>query len=268
MWTTERKYEAAVRAPEGRELWRPDSRLIERSGWRQLVTPSANGYLNEVSHCQVAPEDVERAIDEAIASFQAHGLATKWYVGPTTQPSDLGERLARRGFISWDVRAMGAETGRSLDAPSDVEVVEVSERNLDGYIDTMMKGWSTDDDQRGLERETYFGELSKRPQTAHFFVARLDGKDVGTAGLFLRKDYGYLVGGQVLESARGRGAYRALVAARLAFLHARGHGYAVTLAREATAAPLLERLGFETIFRCACYLLSQTWRSGSQPPRR
>src|SRR4051812_12876082 len=124
-WTTERKYEAALRAPIGRELWRSDSRLIEREGWRQIVTPSATGYLNEVSLAQVPEEDVERAIDGAIAEFSAHRLATKWYVGPSSRPADLGDRLARRGFDSWDVRAMGLETDRVLAAPADIEVVEI-----------------------------------------------------------------------------------------------------------------------------------------------
>jgi hypothetical protein len=57
----------------------------------------------------------------------------------------------------------------------------------------------------------------------------------------------------VLPAARGRGAYRALVAARLAFLRARHVEYAVTQAREATSAPMLEHLGFETLFRSTCW---------------
>jgi GNAT superfamily N-acetyltransferase len=254
-WTVERKYEAAVRAPWGAELFRPDSQLIERPGWRQILTPSATGYLNEVSLAQVAAEDAERIIDETIAMYRAQHLSTKWYVGPTTQPADLGERLTRRGFESWEVRAMGIETDRPSEA-GDIEVVAIRDAELDGYLETAMRGWSMGEDQRAVERETHRREIAKRPQTAHFFAARIAGENVGTAGVFLRDGYGYLVGGQVLESARGRGAYRALVAARLAFLRARGDGYAVSLAREQTAAPLLERFGFETLFRCRCYLLS------------
>jgi FMN phosphatase YigB (HAD superfamily) len=55
--------------------------------------------------------------------------------------------------------------------------------------------------------------------------------------------------------AEYRGVYRALVA-RLAFLRERGIAYAVTNAREATSAPMLEHLGFETLFRGACYELA------------
>ncbi len=61
---------------------------------------------------------------------------------------------------------------------------------------------------------------------------------VGTGAVLLRDDYGYFVGGAVMEEARGRGAYRFLVEARLAFLRDRGIEYAVTIAREATSAPI------------------------------
>jgi hypothetical protein len=59
----------------------------------------------------------------------------------------------------------------------------------------------------------------------------------------------------VLESTRGQRLYRGLVAARLASLRARGMRLAVTQAREGTSAPILERLGFATLFRSKCYVL-------------
>jgi hypothetical protein len=246
-----------LRAPGGgTELHRPDTYRIERAGWRQLVTPSASGYLNEVFVTELAPDDIEAAIDDAIAVYRSHRLATKWYVTPRARPSDLGERLARRGFDSWDVRAMGIDTERVIATSPVVAVSPVDETTLDTYLDTTLSGWAMGEDQRSIERQTHLVELRKRPQTAHFFRAAIDSTDVGTAGIFLRDGYGYLVGGLVLEAARGAGAYRALVAARLAFLRERGDGYAVTIAREATSAPMLAHLGFETIFRCKCYLLA------------
>jgi GNAT superfamily N-acetyltransferase len=87
------------------------------------------------------------------------------------------------------------------------------------------------------------------------FAAFVAGECMGTGALIVLGDYGYLVGAQVLDAARGRGVYRALIFERLAFLRERGIELAVTQAREATSAPILERLGFETLFRSRCYLL-------------
>jgi GNAT superfamily N-acetyltransferase len=53
----------------------------------------------------------------------------------------------------------------------------------------------------------------------------------------------------VLPRFRGRGLYRALVGARLADARARGIALATAHAREETSAPLLEKMGFETVCR-------------------
>ncbi|HVY44897.1 MAG TPA: GNAT family N-acetyltransferase, partial [Minicystis sp.] len=87
------------------------------------------------------------------------------------------------------------------------------------------------------------------------FLARAGGAGAGTAALVLHDDFGYLLGAHVVPAFRRRGAYTALVAARLAFLARRGIGLAVTQARVETSAPILERLGFATVFASRCFLI-------------
>lgn len=99
-----------------------------------------------------------------------------------------------------------------------------------------------------VQREA-FGRALDRELVA--FIAG----DLGAGAILLREDYGYLVGTAVKEGARGRGVYRSLVAARLAFLRERGIDYAVTQARESTSAPILEHLGFETLVRGRCHVI-------------
>ncbi len=264
-WTFEQKVDAAVRAPLHPGLPRArTTKLIARPDWHQLHTPDAPGSgLNEIAFSQIGEADVERAIDEAIATYHATGHAVKWCVGPWTRPADMNMRLERRGFTSWDVRGMGCATDRGpaaeLPLVPEIEVVEVDGANLDAWLATMLSGWSV----RGadaLYRDAFTTALAARPRHVHLFGALLGGKIVGTAALVVEDGFGYLTGGQVLEEARGRKAYRALISARLMFLRERGHGYAVTHAREATSAPILERLGMETLFRSKCWLL--------EPPQR
>src|SRR5262249_18290039 len=156
-----------------------------------------------------------------------------------TEPADLGDRLARRGFSKWDVRGMGCPTDRVLAPAPGVVVEEITEATLEPYLTTAIAAWSMGEDQLDPERLTHRAEMEASPRSAWFFGAWLDGALVGTASVFGRDRAGYFVGGVVLPSARGRGVYRALVAARLAFLRARGVPYAVTQAREATSAPML-----------------------------
>jgi hypothetical protein len=254
-WTFERKRDACVHAPIGRDFIRDDTTIIERPGWYQVITPSAPANVwNEVLLSQVADADAERVIDETCAAYRAAGHRTKWCVGHWTKPHDFGDRLARRGFLSWDVRGMGRETDTKIPAAHDVRVEEVTLECLDVYLTTMLRGWSLPEETAAIERHVHLRAFRAEPRTAHVFLARVDGEIAGTGGVVHRGDVGYLIGTQVLEAARGRGVYRAIVAARLAHLRERGIEYAVTWAREETSAPRLEHLGFETLFRSKCYL--------------
>ncbi len=248
-WTSERKLRAAIDGPLGPMSTRPDTRVVAREGWFQRITPSAPGsHLNEVLVSVVDEGDAERVIEEVVTEYRALGKPTKWCTGPWTRPADFGERLLRRGFRGWGTRGMG----RATDAPiapgaARVRLVE-TEADLDAYLRTSRLAWSIDDDNLEPTRAAYREILGT---LLFLFVA----EDAGTSGLLLREDHAYLVGGAVTEAARGRGLYRALVAARQAFLRDRGVEYAVTHAREATSAPMLEHLGFETLYRGACYQL-------------
>lgn len=115
-WTPERKREAAVQAPLARLYVRADTRIVERPGWYQVVTPSARTYLNEVIVCQLDAADADRVIDETVATYRDLGVRFRWLVAPHTRPADMGERLARRGFEAVPLRAMGIATAAPLAA--------------------------------------------------------------------------------------------------------------------------------------------------------
>jgi hypothetical protein len=76
------------------------------------------------------------------------------------------------------------------------------------------------------------------------FLAHLDGRPAGV-GRSIYSDRGvFLIAGSVLEWARGRGAYRALVRARWDDAVARGTPALVTEALPDTSYPILKRVGF------------------------
>lgn len=243
-WSFDRKLRACIDAPLGPSASPPDMRVVARDGWFQRITPSAAGsWQNEVLVSSVDERDAERVIEETIATYRALGKPTKWSTGPWTKPDDFGERLARRGFSSWATRGMGIATDAPI-APSEARVTRVEDDPTE-YVRASARAWSVEKDD--VQRRAFVSALGKE------LVAFL--ADDGAGAVLLREDYGYLVGAAVHESARGRGVYRALVAARLAYLRDRGIEYAVTHAREETSAPILEHLGFETLFRGRCYLL-------------
>lgn len=256
IWTPEKKLEAAIEAPRALAVRRRDTRIVVRQGWFQIVTPSSPGtWRNEIIHSDVSEADAERAIDDVIATYHPMGKPVKWCVGPWTRPLDFGERLARRGFVSWDVAGMGIATAASIAPPSDgVTVREMSTRaGFTTYAECAQRAWESPIPDIDAEIDALEAAVAAR--MIRLYVVEVDGALVGAAATVARGDYAYLLGAAVEPKGRGRGAYRALVAARLADSSREGIAYAVTHARAETSAPILARLGFEMLFRSKCWLL-------------
>lgn len=224
----------------------PDLQVIERPGWLQIVTPSIKtGGLNEVIYSLLDERSADATIDEAIATYRNLGLRFRWNAGPGSGPADLCERLERRGLApSWG-RGMARSThnGGHFD-----EVVEVEARTVDEYTHVMAAGWNGD---AAVLLAQYRHMLAEGRHC--LFVAYCDGVPAAAASYVPFARSAFLMGGVVLTSYRGRGLYRALVHARLAHARARGITLATSHAREATSAPILEKLGFETACRFPMY---------------
>lgn len=261
MISQELKTKEVLNAAIGSHIGAADTRVIARPDWYQLITPSCkSSSLNEIIFSEILDGDVSSTIQRVIDEYQVHGVPFKWCVGSWTQPADLGSRLECLGFDHWSVRGMACEVdGLHIDAPSDVEVEALSTANLDDYAETFASGWGQEFPsdrmellKAGLRRELYPGTRRE------FFLAKIEGSPVGTASFFLHPNSAYLTGGNVLAGFRGKGVYRALIRARLNRLKELSIPLATTHAREKTSAPILEKLGFETVFRYSIYELKSS----------
>jgi N-acetylglutamate synthase-like GNAT family acetyltransferase len=256
VWTDAAKLEAAIRAPIGAHVLRADSQVIERPGWYQVVTPSSTyRWLNEVVLSAIEDADAERVVAETIARYRRLGVDFKWCVGPWSRPAHLAELLAPQASERWDVRGMTCDP-TALHMESSVRAEQVTERSLDEHVDATMRLWAMPESEREPLRAASLARL--RSGETELYVVRHDGSVAGTAGLLAKQDgSAYLVGAIVDEGARGRGFYKALLAARLARLRERGIRLATTQAREATSAPILARLGFDTVFRSQVFVFER-----------
>lgn len=244
-----RARDAVLRAPIGSHLVRPDTRIVERPGWYQMITPSCpTSSLNEVMWSKVDAGVVDDVVAETVAEYDALGVDVKWAVGDFTEPARTASCLEHHGFGSWGVFGMVCDPRTMvIDAPADVEVRVATGALVDTYIDAMLEGWSVPERDATPTRDAFHAALAAG-RRLHLVLAYVDGVVAGTSGVHLKDDNtGYLLGGNVLERFRGRGIYRALLRARLEYLAASGVELATTQARAHTAGPILERLGFETV---------------------
>lgn len=243
-------------------LPRPDAVITDDAQWFRTLTPSSNAMThNAILRCRLPDEGADQHIDTALAPYLARGCQIRWVITPSSAPADLGERLVRRGFgPPSETRCMVAPTRlrSTVEAANDApRITPVDRSNLDAYIRTF--GRAVGDIRReALEdvRQDALRHLEVEPGRVRMYLATVDGKAAGAASSRFVDRIGLLSGAAVIPSLRRRGAYRALLAARLRDMRASGVEHAVTLARAETSAPICARHGFREVCRCQLYLRS------------
>jgi GNAT superfamily N-acetyltransferase len=197
---------------------------------------------NVAQRFRIEADEVEELREEIHELLRARGrTACSWEVGMHATPTDLVERLLALGLVDDDPDplAIGMVLRRPpKQAPTGVEVRRAETREELLAAERIAKiafgEQVTDDDPPPPD--------PLKP----LYLAYVDGEPVGRASASFSEHGVTLFGGATLPEARGRGAYRALVAARWDDAVARGVPALVTQAGR-MSRPILEQLGFEAV---------------------
>jgi hypothetical protein len=221
----------------------PGQRVIDRADWFQVITPSIrHGSLNGIERA-VLRESIEQTIDATLDDYRSIGCKFRWTVPPGSAPDDLGERLERRGLERRSIVQVARDGSEPLDPVDGVTVERVTPETVDAFGDVMAAGWGGDVHE---VRTMYVAAFAHQAM----FLARVGGEPAGGAATVVFARSAYLRGGVVLPKFRGRGVYRALVAARIA---ACGRSVVTSAAGADTSAPILARMGFSEVARYWAY---------------
>ncbi len=209
-------------------------------------------------------EDVPAALEAARALLRSRGRdRAVWFVGPSSRPAGLLERLRACGLETadeppWEPRfASMALLEPPEPGPDDVVARPVEE------FEEYLRATQMDEDVFGLpeedrraweeHRRTLWNLMASGAAPVRLYAGYLDGELVGV-GRSLRAAAGVnLSGGSVRPESRGRGVYRALVRARWDDAVAWGTP-ALTVQAGRMSRPVLERLGFELISEQHCLI--------------
>jgi GNAT superfamily N-acetyltransferase len=201
----------------------------------------------------VRVDDVPATVAAARAWFAAHGRAAfTWWIGSSARPADLVERLQDAGArpTGGVVRAMVLDSeppGAGQGAPSVRRVASLGDYRT--MVEIQCDAFGTPEDERAqaLARAAERWALLVAAGSGLRYIAEEGGRAIGVAGMErLEPGAALLVNGAVLEDFRGRGAYRALLAAR--WRDARERGWLPLVVQAGPmSAPILERVGFRTV---------------------
>lgn len=245
------KKHAAIYAPLDSPVLGEETQIIQRKGWYQVITPSVKEVsMNQVMLSYIEESEVEKRIEETFEMYRAHNLPFQWPIGPMSSPDRIENIIAPKAQTSSEFRGMVIDTNHTISSPSNISVELVTSKNFDEFIHTNISGWEA---QAFYDAFRVKMERMLHHPRCRLFLARRAGDPAGTAGTVIKDGYGYLIGGVVLKPHRGFGIYRSLIQARMTDLLQEKAGFAVTWARETTSAPILEKMGFETVFKAKNY---------------
>ncbi len=231
-------------------------------GLRYSTMTTSAGRSTWVTYTRLAADEVDAAIDTVLA---AHGPGgeLEWKTFDLDTPADLRARLARRGFepeeqealLALDLDAVDAAfwqvapcTIRQLTSVNDFTALAAVHQAIDG------EDWSRFAEQLAAE-------YLAAPERMSVYVADVDDQPVSVGWIRFHPGSAFadLWGGATLPTYRGRGIYRALVAARARDAQARGARF-LTVDAGPMSRPILERLGFQFLMYTQPYMYRQ------QPP--
>lgn len=199
----------------------------------------------------LADDEVDAVLHAERARFARLGRPVEWKHFAHDRPIDLLERLRAAGFEAGEPETLMA---LPLDAPLDARidaatpgaaVRSVTADEVERVARVHARVWPAHADEIAARLSR---ELRTAPELVHVVVAELDGEPVGAAWSSFTPGSPFvgLFGGATVPEARGRGLYRALVAARLREAAARGARVA-TVDAGPMSRPILERLGFSAL---------------------
>lgn len=228
---------------------RPFGLEVEHCGpvVRHLAPPGGRSW---VIHADLEETAADAVIERERAFFAARGGDVEWKHFAHDRPADLLRRLAAAGFAPEEREELMAI---DLDAApawiDDPAASDVREHGPEGWPDVervLLTVWPELAD--GFTTR-FAAELRAHPERVRLFVARVDGRPAAAAWtLRSGPDTPFLglFGGATLPEHRGRGLYRALVAARARYARGVGARY-LTVDAGPMSAPILRRLGFERL---------------------
>jgi hypothetical protein len=231
---------------------------VVRPGFAAIIGAEADAHHNVVQRLRLAPDEVAATVAEVRAIYAAHGRReVTWEVGDHAEPKDLGDRLIALGmklFVPHDL-----SVGMVLSRPLEVGAGSITVRRVATFEEFARAAWIF---RRGFGNDDApeeDPEIAKRwaehtsVSTFERYLA-FDGTEaIAAADALFLPDGVIMCGGATLASARSRGAYRALIAARWEEGRRRGTPTLITQAGP-MSRPILKRLGFEEVVQVRVYL--------------
>jgi GNAT superfamily N-acetyltransferase len=250
----------------------PEAELHEGPELTWLLSGMPTPTLNAVLRTEAEPGNLDALIESTLAHFRAKRVPRFcWWVGPDTQPADLGQRLAKHGLtyregpagMAVDLLALNEDCS----GPASLAIEHVRDtKTLAAWIQVAFAGFGFP----GTEASSGFGLFAGLgfDLPLRSYLGTLDGEPVAASQLFLGAGVAGIYIVATVPGARGRGIGTALTLAPLR--DARDMGFRIGILHAAPMGMgLYRRLGFQEYCKMSNYLYQEDGpEEAGRPGRR
>lgn len=215
--------------------------------------------LNPVFGATFTEHGADLRIAEIVAWYESRGVPFSWWLGPTSEPADLADRLVRHDFVLEEESLPGmAAVLADLPAPAP-PIGSTIERVADAttfrtFCDVLAAGFGVSQDFA----DAFFrlvGVGFGNDVAFRHYLARLDGRPVATTTGVVAGDTLGIYNVATVPEARGNGIGRQITLAAMEDGAAAGCALAVLEASEMGRC-VYERLGFRAFGEYQVYVRS------------
>ena len=230
------------------------------------VSPHSHPLANLVGVARFTPGGAAERVAAVREFFASRAVPFGWITGPATSPQDLARHLVSAGLVKVDEMAGMAllDLRRPIQVAPAIRVREATVEELVRAGGLMAASYGLPIEVARMFTDAMAGSRDLVRSRGYFAYAEDLAEPIAWSSLvYVPGSTTVLLGGAAtLPEHRGKGAYTALVARRLADAYADGARSAVIQAVRSTSAPVCARLGFEELSALEMY----AWTPGGEKP--
>jgi GNAT superfamily N-acetyltransferase len=229
-------------------FWIPEDTVAhERQGLAYLASPHDLPHLNAVTRTDLSDGELEAAVSEVVDAHR--NVRSRWHVYSRIEREPLQKALARGGYLAttdFDARAIQVDAHRPR-ATADFRIVRVTDmQTLQQFHDVNLAAFGLRRSYTREQLEAQLRQCEAPDARIQRFIAYQGERAVSCGGLNALDalGFGLLWAGGTVPDARGRGAYSALVNARIVWARNRGLSLVGLYAVSDTSSPITAKQGF------------------------
>ena len=211
--------------------------------------------FNSVVRTGLPSGKLDAGIDSVLAEYRSRKVPMMWWVGPSTQPADLGSILSERGFQLSVHPGMAVDLAglpESYVLPQDLEIRKVENQpDLEIYCRVLCGVFGMPD----FVADAFFDFYKNLGFDSPFYnyIGVLKDEIVATSSVCLGGGVAGVYNVATLESARGKGIGSAMTAFPL--LEARSAGYRIAVLESSESGySVYQKLGFQEYCKISRYV--------------